>query len=553
MKKILSLLTAITLTASGTSSLVSCGTNQKKSLTNQQKINLIKNKINNQNLTILNEGKKHADYSVLQFKNEIKKAITSKVANSSITSSSYTITFSNNTLLLNATTEQSIQVTINLGGLTQIVTTKLKLDFTKNSILQKINSLSQQNKILAIQYDVKKLTKTFAEYKDNVKKELMSKLNLKSNKFTITSTNPQYLDVAPATLNINIGDGVGTVVQVDNILKWRELLLDNSDKLKAIPSDANIKGNYNFNNKIYLYTNKGLYSAVNNTSNYTLVSSGTLTAAKNITAIKSNSNYLYIGTNSGDLYRIDKTSTTFEQVSYTNDNPTKINTIYLGQDSASINTVVIGTNGNGVFIAAGSSKPTQISDFKKSNIATNVYSITSKSINNYTIGADNGVYDLAYDTSTSTINPVKNTKIASREVDNISYIKSKDLTSSGDLYVYSQKDENDKYNIYILTASASLPSKITIEGGATDLGSKIINWNYFPLFETLFAITANNKVYDVPTTSTGREVEPSPNGYFGIPLDAKIVNLNLKISQSQPGQRPLMNAYVNTSKKLYIG
>ncbi len=548
MKKILSLLTAITLTASGTSSVISCGT--QKTLTNQQKIELILTAINNKNLTVLNEGKTHTDYSVLQFKNEIKKAITSKVANSSITSSSYNITFSNNNLALNATTEQSIQATISLGGLTQTVTTKLKLDFTKNSIKNKINALSEQNKILVIKYDTNKPNKTFLQYKDAVKAQIISKLNLKTNKFNITSPNPQkpqQLYFKPEILNIKLGDGVGSDVEITNTLKWSEKLFDNQDKIKAIPSDTSIKGVYNFNQKVYLYTNKGLYIAANNSSNFALVSSGTLTAAKNITAIESNSNYLYVGTNSGDLYRIDKTSSTFEKVNYTKDNPTKINNIYLGQDGGSVNTVAIATDGNGLFIAAGSSKPTQISNFKKWNIATNVYSIAIKSTNQYAIGANDGVYDIVYNTSTSTITSTKNPKIASREVRHISYF------ASINTYEYSQKDENNKYSIYRLTTSDVVPSKLKIEGGTTDLGSKIINWNYYPSFDALFAITENNKTYDVPAKTSDREIEPLSNASFTIPQSAKIVNLNIEFTKPQSGQVPYMTGYIITSKTIYIG
>ena len=378
---------------------------------------------------------------------------------------------------------------------------------------------------------------------------------MKSNKFTIAKIS-QSNDLSTQTLAIsmNLGDGVGTPIDTKDAVSWKLKLLDNTDKLKAIPTGTNVKEVYNFNNKLYTYTDKRLYEAADANSDFALVSSGTLTAATNITAIASNKNYLYIGTNAGKVYKMNKTTSTFTEVNYLSGaTGTKINNIYLGQDSSSINSVAIATQGNGIFIT-NNVNPTQASDFQTDSTGySNVYSIASKGLNQFAIGTDNGVYNLTY--TINNIVSIQDPKIASRKVKYISYAKSKDQ-SSENLYIYSQKDVNGKYNIYISpsdSSSSSSAEKLTIRGGAAGLGSEITDWNFNSIQNGLIIVTANGEVYQASIEH--KVVMKDPSGNMGLPSGEKIKSVSYLIkSTGNPSNPYTIFGYILTqSNKFYLG
>ena len=526
-------------------------------LTDQQKADKIKEAINSKDIVVLNEGTTKTDYTVAEFQNEIKKAITAKVSNAYITSG-YTITISSSdrTKALNATQSQAIQLTINVNGTTVTASPKLKLDFTKQSIIDGLKGLNAADKVFSITYDLNKPNQTFSSYKDVVKAQIISKLKLTSTNFTIAAnsdTNP----LAPQELDLyfNLSDNVGSPVSVDASvtgLKWKEIALDNTNKLKAIPSNTNVKKIYDFNNKLYAYTDKGLYVAPNNTTDFALISSGTLTATTNITAIASNSNDLYIGTNAGKVYKMNKTTSTFTEVNYLSGaTGTKINNIYLGQDSSSINSVAIATQGNGIFIT-NNVNPTQASDFTnwKTNTINNIYSITSGSVDKYAVGTDEGVYILTYDKSLDTITATQDTKIdGTKKVGNISYLKAKDA-SSNDMYVYSQNDANNKLNIFtsvVDPASSVSPNKLPIQGGAVGLDSEITEWNFNSQNWGFGIVTKNNSIYQYDSNNPAGIMKTS-NSFFGVPSSEKVKSFTF-ITKAQGS----MNIYILTNtNKLYI-
>ena len=174
MKKILSLLTAITLTASGTSGVISCGSSIKNNAASKKAVDAIKAKIVNKTLLIIG-GNIKADASKTTNKPIIDAAL--KIKNSVLSPDDLKYITYSGTLTPRST--KTIKATITIGSGAQKASTTIDLSITWHETNQEAaNSFatSLKNKNLSISFIQKNTDTKASAYKADIINQLKTQV-----------------------------------------------------------------------------------------------------------------------------------------------------------------------------------------------------------------------------------------------------------------------------------------------------------------------------------------------------------------------------------------
>ena len=203
MKKILSLLTAITLTTSGVSGVISCSAELDQKAENQKQANNFARSLNNKSISFMQQGvnTKASDYTA-----EILTALKTK------TSGNYNFTFAttaegNKNI---TTTDQDFGIKIQVNNITSTTIATIKIKFTDNSDISKANNFATSLNNKSISFMQQGVNTKASDYTAEILTALKTKTSGNYN-FTFATT-------AEGNKNITTTDqDFGIKIQVNNI------------------------------------------------------------------------------------------------------------------------------------------------------------------------------------------------------------------------------------------------------------------------------------------------------------------------------------------------
>ena len=427
MKKILSLFTAITLTISGSSSVISCDTKTKDNDNNKKEVNKIINKLKNTKIKLnINIA---AAQKIIFYKTDIKTQLNKKLSQAEI--NAYDIFFTNpNQTLTNAF--QDVNIQIKIGTYTSPVNIKISFNFWK------VDSIASNAKV-------------------NAAAETSARKYIGTTRGLYESPNGSFFSKVAGDLAIK---NITAIKQINNkvyVGTTSGLYVSSSTGFLKVNSINNIKQIIEINSKVYVGTTNGLYVLTTGTT-FTPVNGELATDYINI--IKpigvGNNLKIYVGTNYGLFISSDAIGTSFGRIAGAGD--ISIEDILVINEINS--KIYVGTFQNGLYVSTNASKTT----FSKVNlILTNLEIRSIEAINNKiyigTYGRGLFVSSDIQGTSFTNDNSILNTAkiITIKKGKNILYIG----TENG-LYSKDSTEINfSKVSGYLSTTSISLINELS--------------------------------------------------------------------------------------------
>ncbi len=311
MKKLLSLLTAVTLTTSGTSGVISCGSEVKTPKTDQQKADAIKAKIQNTSISIQGASIV-ADTNQSPTKTAIDAAL--KKANNTLTDDDLTKILYSGTLKPNTATDITATITVGSAGAKATKTLSITWNLTDQQKADAIKAKIQNTEINLIINATGQ--QKISDYKTNIKTELDQKLTTgEKNAYDIDFINPNQL-LTSSLQDIKITIKVGPIGKSDANIKVKFNFKKIAKLGNSIIVNSILNTKTQSSNDIFVGTKYGgLYKSTDGISFNPVTITGLFGLVNTIQKVgKDASLRIYIGTTNGLWVSSDETGTSFSKV-----------------------------------------------------------------------------------------------------------------------------------------------------------------------------------------------------------------------------------------------